>query len=245
MNYLGKDNKSTNFYCFSPPVMIATFAIEIFLALYILFRYHLTATVKLIVLALASLALFQLAEYNVCGGASSVWARVGYVAITALPVLGIHLMTHFTGRKLNYVGKTAYASMGFLMAYFLISPSAFTGYQCTGNYVIFQLTSTMTSVYMLYYYGWLLAAIAMGIKYIFKPLTTKRQKSLIKALILGYAVFIIPTALVITLNPTAASGIPSIMCGFAVFFAVILGVKIAPLSSEVKRDIKLPFISKD
>lgn len=245
MNYLNKNKNSTSFYCFSPPVMIATFAIEIFLAMYVLFRYQPNNTVKLIVITLFALAMFQLAEYNVCGGSNGqIWSRVGYVSITALPVLGLHLLNRFRGLGLTYLNKVAYLSMGFLMAYFAFSPNAFAGYECTGNYVIFQMTSFMTSVYMLYYYGWLMAAVGLGLKHLLRKDTPKEQKQPIKALLVGYAVFIVPTAIVITINPSAASGIPSIMCGFAVLFALLLGGKIAPHASEVKRRIKVPFIDK-
>ena len=55
--------------CFSPPVMIATFIIEICLALFTLFRYKRSLLTGLSIALFVFLALFQLAEYFVCGGA--------------------------------------------------------------------------------------------------------------------------------------------------------------------------------
>jgi hypothetical protein len=239
-------DKSTNFYCFSPPVMIATFVIEIFLAFYVVYRYKMNPAIRLIAIALGALALFQLSEFFVCTGPDGVaWSRIGYVAITALPPLGLHILNKITGHKNNYVNKVAYVSMGFLMVYFLLSPTAFSGYQCTGNYVIFQLTASVTSLYMLYYYGWLMAAFIIGLKRLKFAKLTEQQKSSTKLLLIGYLVFLVPTAIVNTIHPQTTSGIPSIMCGFAVFFALILGFKIAPGVSEVQRHIKIPFINKD
>ena len=191
MNYLKNKNKSTNFYCFSPPVMIATFAIEIFLAAYVLYRYKMNGTIKLIAILLGFLALFQLSEFNVCGGApGSAWSRLGFVAITTLPPLGLHLMNKVTGVKNNYINRIAYLSMGFLIVYFLVAPLAFSGYQCTGNYAIFQLDSTMTNIYALYYYGWLSTAVIIGLKRLRDTTFSLKQKAQIKRLLLGYAVFI-------------------------------------------------------
>lgn len=223
--------------------MIATFAIEISLALYAIFRYKMNSAIRLIVMALSALALFQLAEYFVCTGPDGVaWSRIGYVAITALPPLGLHILAKATGQNINYVNKVAYASMGFLMVYYLLSPTAFSGYQCTGNYVIFQLTSSVSLIYSFYYYGWLMAAFIIGLKKLRQNKLTKSQQESVKMLLIGYLIFLVPTAVVNTIHPETTSGIPSIMCGFAVFFALILGLKIAPNLGEIQRKIKLPFI---
>ena len=92
-----------NLYCFSPPVMIATFAIEIGLAVYALWRYKLNLISRLAVAILVCLAAFQLAEFNVCEGGwidRELASRLGYVAITALPPLGLHQASGNTGSYL-------------------------------------------------------------------------------------------------------------------------------------------------
>lgn len=225
--------------------MIATFMIEIFLAMYVVFRYKMNPAIRLIAIALGFLAIFQVSEFFVCTGPDGIaWSRIGFVAITALPPLGLHILNKTTGTKNNYVNKVAYTSMGFIMAYFLLSPTAFAGYQCTGNYVIFQLTNNMSLIYSIYYYGWLLTAFAIGIKRLRQMQLNKSQKDNTKLLLLGYLIFIVPTAVVNTIHPETTSGIPSIMCGFAVFFALILGLKLAPNLSEVARHIKIPFTDR-
>jgi len=47
-------------------------------------------------------------------------------------------------------------------------------------------------------------------------------------LVLGYLVFLIPTALANSVKPETRRGIPSIMCGFAVLYAIILALYILP-----------------
>ena len=82
-------------YCFSPPVMLATFALEFGLAFYVIWRYKMNIISRLVFILLVCLGLFQLAEYMICGGLGLTgieWARVGYMSISLLPALGIHLI---------------------------------------------------------------------------------------------------------------------------------------------------------
>jgi hypothetical protein len=221
--------------CFSPPVMIATFAIEIALAVYTVWRYRLDVFGRLIVALLVFLATFQLAEYFVCGGmgvSAMNWSRVGYAAITTLPPLGLHLLHVIAKKPQRKLVYTAYASAAMCIAYFLSYDAAFAGYQCTGNYVIFQLGRWPAVAYGAYYYGWLVAALALArrwadqIKSTVKDLAPRRQAVL--AMAVGYLVFLVPTALANSVAPGTRRGIPSIMCGFAVLFALILAFYIAP-----------------
>jgi len=95
-------SKSVTFNCFSPPVMLATFVVEIIFAAYTVVRYRLNTTGRLVVGMLLALAVFQLCEYHVCGGwgvRASDWSRAGYVAITLLPVLGVHLVYQLAGKS--------------------------------------------------------------------------------------------------------------------------------------------------
>lgn len=224
--------------------MIATFVVEISAALFILFRYHMNQAIRLIVLALSALAVFQLSEYYVCGGLGAnadSWSRLGFVAITALPPIGLHLLYVLSGNASRKLVTSAYATMGVFMAYFLVAPTAFTGSQCTGNYVIFQIGSTAALVYGAYYYGWLLTALLIGWHTVTKTKISKATRQQIGGLLLGYMVFLVPTAIANTVRPETRAGIPSIMCGFAVLFALILTFYIAPRASAIREKAKHPF----
>lgn len=223
--------------CFSPPVMLATFLIEMALAGLMLWRYKMNNAARIIVVALVCLATFQLAEYFVCGGVGPVgWSRIGYVAITALPPLGLHLMYVLAGKKKYKLPIFAYVTMVGFMIYFVAIESAFRGQECTGNYVIFQLGERASIMYGFYYYGWLLAALSLGMRWVgqlqgvVKEIKIRRRT--IKALMIGYAVFLVPTAVANSINPETRRGIPSIMCGFAVLFALILALYILPMASR-------------
>jgi hypothetical protein len=232
--------QSTQFNCFSPPVMLATLIIEFVLAAYTVARYKMNTLVRLATITLVSLATFQLAEYFVCTGYglhAQQWSRVGFVAITALPPLGLHIMHELAGKPRRRLVAAAYASMAGFMVFFLTYHAAFIGHQCTGNYVIFQIGDSMAGLYGLYYYGWLFAGVSLGFHWTSqlakKGAATKLQT--VKGLIIGYLVFLVPTALANTVRPETRRGIPSIMCGFAVIFALILALYILPKAAPAKR----------
>lgn len=221
--------------------MIATFAVEISLLLCVVWRDKLDELGRLVVLTLLFLATFQLAEYFVCGGlgvSASGWSRLGYAAITTLPPLGLHILYVLAGRTRRRLVMFAYTLMIGFVAYFLWLPDAFRGYQCTGNYVIFQLGERASLLYGYYYHGLLLVAIALAVRWLSGMTDAAPQmrirRNAIRGLITGYMVFLIPTAIVNSINPETRKGIPSIMCGFAVLFALILVFYILPKARQIK-----------
>lgn len=227
---------STTLYCFSPPVMIATFIIESTLLIYTLIRYKLNTVSRIVSALLFLLAVFQLAEYHVCeySGTSTatIWARIGYVAITFIPPLAIHLIRTVSGRGSRAIVWLAYISATFFALFFGLSKTAFMGHICAGNYVIFQLNHPAGGIYFTYYYFWMFIGIILALYF-----SSKGEQKIREALLLqvfGYLTFILPTAIVNTLNPQTISGIPSIMCGFAVLYALILVFGIVPRTLSLK-----------
>ena len=232
MRYIKYEN--SKLYCFSPPVMIATFLIEISLALYAFFRYKMSELMYVILLLLTMLGIFQLSEYFVCTSSSETWSRLGYVAITTLPALGIHLFYLLSDNKNRKIVYASYLIMILFSVYFLAANDVFQGYVCTGNYVIFQLNHMAGLIYQTYYFGLMFLSIALSVFWLNKHKRSKNKKKLIQALIVGYLVFLVPTAVVNAFLPDTRSGIPSVMCGFAVIFALILALYITPRTLKKK-----------
>lgn len=229
--------KTDRLYCFSPPIMIITFLLEIGFAFYVLFRYKLTAISRLAIATLVCLAVFQLAEFNVCEGAFGVdsltWARIGYVAITLLPPLGIHLASTIAGRKDTLLVGFAYGIAAIFSYFFLFVGQGMTGQVCLGNYVIFDVAPWSIIPYTIYYYGWLVFTTGYAVR------EALRKKGAIRAALLslaaGYVAFVLPTTAVNVIDPSTVAGIPSIMCGFAVILALVLTLKVVPLTHKSSR----------
>jgi hypothetical protein len=230
-------NKQTTLYCFSPPVMIATFVIETALMIYTFVRYKLTPITRLAGVLLICLAIFQLAEYNVCEGSWGVnslqWARIGYVAITLLPPIGIHLASRIAGQRAGFLTSLAYGSSVLFAVFFLVIGQGMQSEQCLGNYVIFTIAPGALVPYTLYYYGWL--AITTVYSFVMSlQLKERLTAHALRWLAVGYLAFIIPTTAVNLIDPTTRAGIPSIMCGFAVLLALILSFRVLPQSTEAQ-----------
>lgn len=231
-------------YCFSPPVMLATFATEIILAGYVWWKYTLTNITRLAVAILGLLAVFQLAEYNICEGSFGIsgldWSRVGYVAITLLPPLGLHLALRLAGKKKRLLIASAYTTAGLFAAFFAFSGHGITSQACLGNYVIFDTAPGASTLYGVYYYGWLLVGTFTAL-YLASRTKLAHNAAALRALALGYVSFILPTTTANVLNPSTLAGIPSIMCGFAVILAVILAGEVLP---QYYRESSLTHIMK-
>ncbi|MEK7572156.1 MAG: hypothetical protein AAB553_07850 [Patescibacteria group bacterium] len=224
--------KQSTLYCFSPLVMITTFLIELGAAFFVLFRYRMTRTAQLIVAMLGFLAFFQLAEFMVCESAvflsSLDWARLGYVAITFLPPLGIHLGLTIVQKKNPLLLLASYGSAMLFSAFFLFVGHGMQGEQCLGNYIIFAIAPYAVIPYGLYYYGWLLTGVGLFLR-LRKSIKESKKRQALLWLIVGYLSFMLPTIGAHLINPETVAGAPSIMCGFAILMALSLLFKVTPL----------------
>jgi hypothetical protein len=230
------NQKSNKFYCFSPPVMVVTMLAEVTLFLYTLLRYKMAPITRVITFILLFLATFQLAEFNVCGGRDAkAWSHIGFIAITILPALGIHLISLIAKRKNTILKSASYLVSGLFAIIFGLSGSDLAAHACGGNYAIFQLAHRVGGMYFAYYYLWLFIGIGLSLYYSIKATVKIRQALVLQ--IVGYLSFLLPTGIVNTINPKTIEGLPSIMCGFAVIYAFILVFGIVPLTIT-KRNIR-------
>jgi len=231
-----KRNKAT-LYCFSPPVMIATFVIEIGMAAYAVWRYKMGEISRLVVMLLVLLAAFQLAEFMVCRGVSEsvAWSRAGFAAIAMMPPVGIHLVYALTKTRNRKILPMAYGAATAFVGFFAFASSSMNGYACTGNYVIFQVAPFASWLFGLYYYTGLITTLLLGWRYI-RTSNNQRASQAVTGVMVGYSAFIIPTITAYMLSPNMVGGIPSVMCGFAVILALLLGFKVLPNAAQ-KRHI--------
>ena len=222
-------------FCFSPPVMIATCVTELLLLVYTLWRYHLNQLTRIVAALLTLLAIFQLAEFQVCTGSSYLaqWSHLGYVAITLLPPLGIHAICTIAGKKRSPVVYAAYATGAAFIAYFALSAGALNGHQCLGNYVIFQVNHSLTWLYAVYYFGWVLLGMFMSL-YFSKHAKEERQRQALYYFTFGYVAFLLPTTTMNLLARSTVHAIPSILCGFAVLLALVVVLLVMPKAGKLR-----------
>jgi hypothetical protein len=216
-------------YCFSPAIMLATFAIEIALAVFVFVRHRVTLFGKVACLVLILLAAFQLAEYRICtSGADPLrWSRIGFIAITLLPLAGLYLVS-LVSHKPHFL-RIGYASaIGFVL-YFVLVPKSITDAICGGNYIVFNTSNDLYRLYGFYYWGFLLLGIWESIEKIASLKRRTATKKILQWLIIGYLSFMAPMGTMYLLFPVTRNAVASIMCGFALVLAFILAFKVVPV----------------
>lgn len=223
--------------------MLATFLIEFSLAFYTFWRYKINTVTRLAIIMLLALGTFQLSEYMICGGMGLTnfeWARLGYGAITLLPALGIHMITAISGKKMPELVWAAYASCAIFLGFYLFAFNSVDIKDCHPNYAVFSTLKSIAVPFGVYYYGWLLIGTYMA--WVWSKELPERKKAL-QSMAIGYLVFILPTTTVNIIDPNTLKGIPSIMCGFAVLFAVILAARVLPNCNLQIREMARDFVA--
>ncbi len=220
--FLGEDNRKSRFYCFTPEVMIATFIIEMILAVYVLVRYKMSSFSRSAAALVILLAGFQLAEYKICTDSDFLfWPVFGFIMITILPVLGLRLISLVT--KTRHFLNIGYLAMISFMVFFILSPQTNQNVMCGGNYIIFGTEERVAMLYAIYYFLFLFLGIFEVVRH-----ERKETKNISYWILAGYLSFILPTGIVYLMSPATRQAVPSIMCGFAIFFALILALKAVP-----------------
>jgi len=218
--------RSQTFYCFSPPVMLATMLIEGGLAIYILFKYRKGRFAKVAALLLVLLGIFQLSEYQICGGQNpSFWSHFGLMAITLLPVAGLRLVS-LVSKKRHYF-FIGYGIAAALALVFLFVPQSVAGAYCGGNYIIFSGPAALYEFFGMYYFVFLIFGIWEALE-VMRETTKKTVHRLLQWFIVGYLSFMLPMGIVYAFYAPARVAVTSIMCGFAVILAFIVAFLIVP-----------------
>ena len=210
-------------------------------AFYLCWRYRLTRKTRLTVAGLVCLGVFQLAEYLICeatGIDGLSWARIGHIAISLLPPIGISLAMELAHKRQRVLETVIYCVCAGFIGFYGFWSGAITSETCQGNYVIFCGDYPYAGpIYALYYFS--LLALGVSLCFYWGHQSQSRLKKSLYGLAIGYLTFIIPTTIVYLLNPTLTSAIPSIMCGFAVFLAIMIAGFTVPYGQYPRRQFSL------
>lgn len=204
--------------------------------LMVLIRYGYRRLQLPIVGLLVFLAVFQLCEFMICTGvasASTDWARLGYFAITLLPPISVDLASRLAGYRERKVVKACYILAVPYILYYVLVPGVLTAI-CGGNYIIFTSPIITNWLYVIYYFGVILVSLVVADRQQQRAAseTVKRSLWWFKT---GNLAFLLPSFGVVILRSFNVVGFPSVLCGFAVTFALVLGFKVAPLAHEIDK----------
>jgi hypothetical protein len=227
--------KSVTFYCFTPLVSLATFFIEISFVCYIFMKYKPTLFSKLCIALLISLGVFQLAEYAICTTEyKDIWVKIGYVSITLLPAIAIHIISTIVKRH-TFLTTSAYTISGLLIAAIIFIPEVALSATCMTTYVDIQSHWLYAILHRSYYVGFILIGLYTLWYSMRKHIGDKKEEQF---MIAAYAIFFIPSLVLFYFKVVVETALPSVMCGFAILTAFIFTLFLIPRYYQLQRKKK-------
>lgn len=230
-----KETQGITFFCFTPLVSLSTFIIEFAFAVYVLTKYKPTLFSKLCTAVLICLGLFQLSEFLICKTPYVDFSiKLGYVAITLLPALGLHIISTLT-RRWKIAAVISYVFAFLLILAIIFVPKAAILSTCNPNYVSYTANPIFSVFHWLFYVTSMATGVILLTYAIIKHIGDKKQETW---MIISYFVFIIPSLILFYTNVIAQTALPSVMCGFAVITACIFVFIIVPRHYFIKSKLR-------
>ena len=218
--------------CFNPAVSLTTFLIEIILATALLLQKPHKKINQLGAITLIGLGMYQFSEAMICFQFFQLFfTRFGYMMTAFLPALGIHLTFLLVRKKhhLLFIYLPALLFAGIIIfTEFLITKA-----QCFTLFVqFFYGTTLLPLLYTIYYILYLLAIFVLLFS------AYRRARSSLKPLyflsILALISFIVPTFIFIILAPKLTAVLGSVLCHFALIFAIMLFILLQKYNQTFK-----------
>lgn len=213
--------------CYNPTVSLTTAIIEWTLAIILPFKYSKTRTRYFTSVFLFFLGFYQFTEFMFCKtNQADLWMRLGFIAYTLLPAIGLHTTLYYFKIKWNlfwiYIIPILYI-IGAVAATNFVLESKCHDIFVTARNIFSSVDSPLASIrfgiYTAYYFSFILAACIIAIRAYLKETNYKKQKVL---LAFPTAVFLMsfPTFILVIIFPTLNIQFPSILCHFALLLAL-------------------------
>ena len=230
--------------CYNPTISIATAITEWILAVILPFKYN-RARVRFFMSALlVFLGLYQFTEFMLCQtDRADLWMRLGFIAYTMLPAIGLHSSVYYFKKKVNvfwiYILPAIYIIIALTTSQFVLEAKCYAIFVYASN-AIFSYTDPIKLfgfiVYVAYYFGFILWCSLIGVKAYLKEKDQQKQKI---ALILPLGIFLMafPTFVLIVVFPTLNIRFPSVLCHFGLLLALtaFIGARLEQEYSNSKK----------
>lgn len=217
--------------CFTPPVSLATAAIEFGLIFWMQYKYPRAAFLTFGCWFMFLLGAYQFSEFLLCVAPyPDIWVRLGFIAYSFLPAVGLHAALVFTKKKYS---RTLLYAIPVLASLFVLTPHAAVSGVCETIFVTTHIFpnswagSILFWIYSGFYYaGFIIwSSLVCLHKYLHEKNVRRRTQFLF--LSVAIALMTIPTMILIIILPHFDVRFPSILCHFALLLAItiFLGVR--------------------
>ncbi len=208
--------------CFTPIISFLTFAIEMILAVYLVKINPKKSLNRIGAVILFLLGAYQLSEFGICTSSNQFfWARAGHIAYTLLPALGMHWVLIIKKSKKKawplYIPPAIFISLATSKTGFI------GGTECARYFIkiIYNWNYLWLWSYQAYYAGSIILVAAMLLNCIANE-NNKKQRTIYLWGLVGVLSFTFPAFFFILLLPSFNAYSPSILCHFALLFAIIV-----------------------
>jgi len=211
--------------CFTPVISLTTALIEFLVATFIIFYYKKSSLSKLIVVLLYLLGLYQFSEFMVCvSGSPILWAKIGFMAYTFLPGVGLWFCLKNVEHKRNVLFillvPALFSLFAFIKTDFIIESTCGL-YLVVIKHLFYDPAYFWASVfYLTYYFGFIL-----WIFYIYVLDYKKKKDEISKEIdvdfMAGIVVSLLPAIILLFIFPSLNIKFPSLYCQFALLFTII------------------------
>ena len=215
--------------CYNPTISITTAIIEWTMAIIIPYKYPKNRVRYFSSFLMFLLGLYQFTEFMLCKtNQADLWMRIGFIAYSLLPALGLHTTLHYFKIKFNlfwiYLIPTIYIISAAATTNFVVENKCHDIFVTTRN-IFSNISSPFTmarfGIYTAYYFSFILIACLISIRAYMKETNHKKQKIF---LTFPMATFLMsfPTFILIILFPALNFQFPSVLCHFALLFALMI-----------------------
>ncbi|MFA5842975.1 MAG: hypothetical protein WC882_04915 [Candidatus Gracilibacteria bacterium] len=225
--------------CFTPKVSFITAAIEFFTGAYIYFTAKRTTAVKILVIFLYALGMYQFSEFMLCSTEQKMlWAKIGFLSYHLLPALGLDFVVHITRNKpsplwlsfLIYLPTIVFGIFALLAPNFIAEASCGTFFVTIKHLFYREIGGiVLMTIYWWYYFGY----IAISSILLLLALNQKHEKAwhnIYLYTLLAVLLSLLPAFIFIVVLPSLRVIFPSVYCHFALLFALLalIGVRKNP-----------------
>lgn len=210
--------------CFAPYVSLSTFVIEFLLAAFFLLKSPKDNLNRVIALIALLLGVYQLNEFLICVSGLSLFTMFAMMTIAILPGLGITYVLIIFRKKIKFRWHVLiYLPAIFFVLVFAISDYFKRSAICSTVFVQYPGAGLLGMFFALYYLVYLVAGLIM-FYFISSNVKSIYEKRLGYLGVLGLLVFIVPTFVFLFFLPALEIQFASILCEFALLFAIELVV---------------------
>lgn len=220
--------------CFTPAVSFLTFAIEILMAAWVLYLNPKERINRVSAAVLFFLGMYQFTEWGLCSAGDPFWwGKLGFIFYTTLPALAVHWVYALRDDK-RAIWPVHFVSAGFIL-YALLASDFVNTAEC-GRFFVKVLHNWLPMLYWPYftYYTLFIAYPAvMLLNSIIHEDDKPRRRMYVWGLV-GMLAFTFPTFFVLLVLPEFNLFFPSMLCQFALLFAISVAYVVS-LNEKIKK----------